>query len=151
MAKHHPRQRTAFDPNSFDSVLDDIDDLLAEPVSPLTPINPLDQVKDLVGVQDLRRFDPTDAIPQDLVGRVAEVGRPVVDLAARTREFMEYPERLAKQTLKPLQNYFSKPFEALECARRAIRREVMFALPPDKRRKGAGARRRRDEYSELKC
>lgn len=149
MAHHRSRQRVAFDPTT--STLDDqFESLLSEPVSPLTPINPLEQAKDLVGVQDLRRFDPTDAVPQDLVGRIANVGQPLTELIGRTREFMEFPERLARRQVS-LDNYFQRPREALECARRKIRKEVMFAQPERARRKGSGGGRRRDEFSDIKC
>lgn len=143
----HPRQRVTFDP-TLDS---DLDDLLSDPVSPLSPINPLDRAIDLVGAQDLRRFDPTDAVPLDLVGRQATTGRDPVQLVGRTREFMENPDRMLKAVRQVAPNRFTDPALAVECHRRKERREVMFAQPERRRRKGSGGSRRRDEFSDIKC
>lgn len=57
---------------------------------------------------------------------------------------------LPKSVQVPVGVKFESPLRVIRCLRRKIRRNVIFAL--NKRRKGAGAkRRRRNEYSNVGC
>lgn len=148
------------------------DRVLLEPLSPLPDLT--DEVfsaPSLIGAQDLRQFDPEGELssPSTVVGTVSNISRPgdigwevrkLRDQYDRVREFMEYPERLARQAKSSLPGYaairgnferFNAPRHVAECVRRKIRRSVMFSMPARKRRKGAGARRRRDSWSDIHC
>lgn len=151
------RQRAATDP--LQSALDETENLLSAPLAPLPDINPLSDFP--AATQDLRQWSPEVITPSDTVGTQSNISRPgdasydwrrVVE---RTREFMEFPERMASVVTPEVHirapEFFRYPERVIECVKRKVRREVMFSLPKRKRRKGAGARRRRDEWSDIHC
>lgn len=113
-------------------------------------------------VEDLRTYTPAPTIsPAFSVSGVPAQIRDrdlysIADVYDRTQEFMEYPERLIstpQRAWSSLSSHlgFDVPQRAIRCVRRKIRREVMFSLPRRKRRGGAGARRRRNEWSDVHC
>lgn len=149
-------QRDASDPS-----LDPSDGLLAEPVLPsgeLSP-DPPDQLP-LTFSEDLRTFNPSPRAPRTVEGRTAEVYRPgqLRRIVERTRYLMEFPERIQsaphRYVHRPMARVSSKlgfdiPKQVIVCIRRKTRTEVLFAKR--RTRKGAGANRRRNEWSDFKC
>lgn len=144
MAKHR-RQRTTFDP-----VLDE--GLLSEPssLSPLAAIDPTAGFPDpAVLVDDRRRWHPDpDPFPSTVFGSPALITspRPTRSAVLRMMESGTTPSSSSSG-----QRRFNSPRQVLECVKRKTRREVMFTLPKRKRRAGAGAKRRRDPWSNIHC
>lgn len=141
------------------SPLDPLSGLLPDPGAPEL-VEPLDDFSSLQDIQDLRLFSPEAPFqaPRSVSTLPLRVGRPgeFGVRADRTREFMEHPSRMARQQNAPLRwahsaQFVSDPVNAVHCVRRKVRREVMFSLPRRKRSKGAGAKRRRNEWSDVNC
>lgn len=135
MAKRRstPRQRMR-------SLQRDLTTPIAKPRLLLTPkIRPVD----LRAFEDRRLFTPKlSAWPKRIVRRAV--------LPARVIERSRDPRRvLAKTSLNRLGMAFEAPKRVLVCVRRKQRREVLHAL--NKTRKGAGARKRRNQWSNVSC
>lgn len=148
MARSSRRQRSG-----TPSLLDD--DLLSSPeLSPLyvPPVQITDLVPELSALDDLRTFNPEDPgrSPSSVYGGPALIGRPAARSTVSTFRMME-----AGATPRSLPGYrqpkFAVPRRVQECVRRKTRREVMFSLRRDQRRRGSGSRRRRDEWSNIHC
>lgn len=99
-------------------------------------------------VQDRRTWDPAPWKPAKTVSggrpridvKRGPNGRPLKSFSSRAHIVGSVTSRLG----------FKVPHDILVCVRRAMRREVLFALRRNK--KGAGAkRRRRNEYSDIDC
>lgn len=147
------------------TTLGEIDSLLSEPLEPgelVDPNNAPDLVLEatLQEIEDRRQWGPEGgrSAPRSVSGEPARVIRPteIGRVVARTREFMEFPERMQAKMMAPFERVksafgFDIPGKVIQCVRRKVRREVMFALPERRRRKGAGANRRRNEWSDIKC
>lgn len=128
-----------------------IDDMLAmpQPLPVVSPLLPLPLVP--VEIEDRRLFHPLDefAPARDLTGQDAEV-RIKKGVVRRGPKGMPLraPRSLSGDLEKNLG--FRMPHTVLICARRRIRREVLFAIK--KTRKGSGARRhRRNYFTDIHC
>lgn len=96
------------------------------------PLVTLSDLVDLTPVQDLRRFHPLG----DVRARVDAIGRKA-DARRLTNKAMTHIG-------------FDRPYFLATCIRRRERREVLFAKK--RTRKGAGARRRRQNFfSKVRC
>lgn len=115
-------------------------ELLAPSFDPIQPARPLRYTVHVPHtslwpeVDDARTYSPE--------GRYRDT-RAFSGGTAPTRSVPQGPRRL------PSTIGFDAPREALVCARRKNRREVIFALR--KRKKGAGSSRRRNFWSDYKC
>lgn len=102
-------------------------------------------------VQDNRTWDPDPWRPAKTVNGV----RPRIALpnpAKRATVYRPTKTYKASATVSAVTSRlgFSVPHDVILCLRRAMRREVLHALK--KTKKGAGAqRRRRNQYSDIKC
>lgn len=149
---HSKRQRSNNLPSTINPLLGDLDSLLSEPeMSPISaPIDPTAGLVPAVPVDDRRFFNPDPfPVPSTVFGTPATVG-PVPNSFRETRRMMEF----GMNPMEPVRHairQFNVPGQVLECVKRKVRKEVMFSLPQRKRRKGAGARRRRDDWSDYHC
>lgn len=142
---HHRKQR---DDNS--TSLADIDRLLLEPLSPLPDLDPFEDLPRQAVLTDNRRWSP-DPQPLDLVGRQAVVGmRGEFNQADNVSRMMELGQTPRQSRERYNARAFRDPRYAEECVRRKERREVIMS-DSRKRKRGAGARRRRDEFSDIHC
>lgn len=113
-----------------------LDELLNLPDSPTRPLTEILTPKFFSQVEDNRRWNPTPG-PKNFTGSQARV----TDRPRRNN----YNPFLMRGDLG-----FVNPERVIRCARRHIRREVIFAL--NKNKKGSGAsRRRRNEWSSVHC
>lgn len=100
-------------------------------------------------VQDNRTWDPEDK-PR---AKTTSGGRPRIDVKSNTRKAAQaaklfHPSSLVGEVTSRLG--FKVPGTVIHCIRRAMRREVLFAIR--KTRKGSGAKkRRRTDYSDIDC
>lgn len=102
-------------------------------------------------IDDRRRWDPGDT-PRDAYGRQARVvmspkasPKPRQQAGVKVKSPRPYrPGALFREA-----ESFSAPRSVMICVRRKSRREVLFALR--KTGKGARSRKRRNEWSNVKC
>lgn len=98
---------------------------------------------DLRSFEDRRLYSPTSINWPKRILRKATLPARVIE---RSRD----PRRvLAKTSLVKLGMEFNAPKRVLICVRRKQRREVIHAL--NKTRKGAGAKKHRNQWSAVKC
>lgn len=92
-------------------------------------------------IQDFRTFDPAPA------------SRPVFRLDGAKSSIVAAPNKngrtIRSRSLLPSHVGFADAPNVIVCVRRKRRREVLFAKR--KTRKGAGSRRRRNQFSNIRC
>lgn len=148
---HRSRQRPTNDPSTIQG-LDE--SLLSAPLAPSPLIDPTEGFTDpsVFSVLDDRRYwqpDPAP-VPSTIYGTPAIVQAPQQSFA-KVQHMMEMGLNPAQSITRHIPKFHNPAKHVIECVKRKIRREVMFSLPERKRKRGAGARRRRDEWSDYHC
>lgn len=133
------RRRRRGEDGTFDIANDPLQPLLTPTSPPVRVVDPFEGLNLLLEVQDNRLFHPeaADRPPLDFSGGLARV--VANDVAPRSS---------ANRTARPDASAFANPQSALVCARRAIRKQVLFAKGFRKR---VSRRRRRGPNSDIRC
>lgn len=102
-------------------------------------------------IDDRRRWDPGDT-PRDAFGRQARVVMSP-KAASKTRQQSDVNRKQRRTYVPPFLlrevASFSDPRRVMVCLRRKTRREVLFAK--SKTGKGARSRKRRNQWSNVRC
>lgn len=145
------RQRSkSRDRGHSDDYQDLENELLAAPARPSPPAALRPPARSAL-IDDRRRWDPGDT-PRDAFGRQARVVMsPKASPKNRQRsgvKFKHLEGNFPRALLREVQS-FQDPRRVMICVRRKSRREVLFAIR--KTGKGARSRKRRNEWSNVKC
>lgn len=123
------RERDVFTPH-----IPSLEALLSIKLTPLLPISPVTTALTPVAIAELgdrRRWRPD-----------ASTAAPAASVKAAARVVSPPPPAVDRMQ-------FADPNAVALCARRKRRREVLFALK--KTKKGSGAKRKRNFWSDVKC
>ena len=105
---------------------------------------------DLRALEDRRIHQPDPRPRRPLLHRwPLRVVGPKIGIGVRPASVREAPRGRYKSAIAQLGMQFNAPKKVLVCVRRKQRREVLMAF--NKGGKGARSRRRRNEWSDVKC
>jgi len=155
MARGSSTRRSAVSVTTANVAQDPLAQLLRPPALPVTNYNPLPDPLSLL--QDNRVYHPLDefrpVLAVDRMGMTIGVGRTTFNVHKRpivARANTLWSSRGLPVGLQvPVGTRWESPFKVVTCARRKVRRAVMFA-----RKKvglGAKAKRRRNRNSGVSC
>lgn len=145
------RQRSTSRNRGHSDDYQDLENELLAPVAGPSPPAALRPPARSALIDDRRRWDPGDT-PRDAFGRQARVVMsPKASAKARQQPAVK-PSRprlyQSRAFLREVQS-FEDPRRVMICVRRKSRREVLFAIR--KTGKGARSRKRRNEWSNVRC
>lgn len=136
---------------------DDFDAFENELLGRVRPVPPLQHRRAAVrlspALEDLRRWAPTGREPvREATGRPARIVHKVA-----SRRTVERPRgsgfssvrRMSARKFLPEVPSFAAPGRVMICLKRKIRREVLFAFK--RTGKGARSKKRRNEWSDVRC